>query len=411
MKKTCNPLHPSFNEKKFIVHCSLIIVHLIISAGISAKAQTGYDAVISQIETNNTTLAALRQQTEADKIGNRTGLMPANPEVEFNYLWGNPSPIGTRTDINIKQTFDFPTAYAHRSKIASLQNENAELAYKAERINILSKARQTCIELAYYSALTNEYALRLKNAEYIAEAYKTKLERGETNILEHNKAQLNLSSVQAETARTETEQKALLSELKQLNGGNEIQDLKFNNQDLKLPDNFEEWYATVETQNPILIYVRGQMEVGKEEIKLNRAMGLPGFSAGYMSEKVVGQHFQGITAGVSIPLWENKNRVRRATAQVQAAEYALNDVKIQFYNRLQMHYHKAVALLQNAQTLRQSLDNHNNEPLLKKSLEAGEISLLTYLLEIEFYYEAINKVLEAERDFELAVSELRAVEL
>ena len=36
---------------------------------------------------------------------------------------------------------------------------------------------------------------------------------------------------------------------------------------------------------------------------------------------------------------------------------------------------------------------------------------LNYLLEIEFYYNAISKVLEAERDYELAAAELWAVEL
>jgi hypothetical protein len=49
--------------------------------------------------------------------------------------------------------------------------------------------------------------------------------------------------------------------------------------------------------------------------------------------------------------------------------------------------------------------------LLKKALDAGEISLLTYLMEVEYYYDAINKVLEAERDYELAAAELSAVEL
>ena len=52
-----------------------------------------------------------------------------------------------------------------------------------------------------------------------------------------------------------------------------------------------------------------------------------------------------------------------------------------------------------------------NKNRVKKALDAGEISLLNYLLEIEFYYNVENKVLEAERDFEFTVAELEAVEL
>lgn len=388
---------------------NLTVIILIISAGLTSVAQNGYEDFLQQIEANNTTLAALRQQTEAQKIGNRTRLAPANPEVEFNYLWGNPSVIGNRIDISARQTFDFPTAYAHRSRIANLQNANAELSYKAERQNVLLSAKQTCIELVYYNALAREYAVRLQNAERIAQAVKTRLEKGDANILEHNRAQLNLTAIQVEIGQMEAERTALLSELNQLNGGKEI---VFSNDAYSantLPANFEDWYATAESKNPVLQYVRTQIEIGKQQVKLNRAMGLPKFSAGYMSEKIVGEHFQGVTAGMSIPLWENKNRVREAKAQIRAAEAMFEDSKIQFYNRLQILYFKAISLQQNAQALRQSLDTNNNEPLLKNALDAGEISLLNYLLDIEFYYSAINKTLEVERDFELAAAELQSV--
>ena len=391
--------------KKLIISISLVV------AGLYATAQSGYDTVLQQIETNSATLATLRKQMEAQQIGNRTGIFLDNPEVEFNYLWGNPAMIGNRTDISVRQSFDFPTAYAHRGKIADMQNANAELAYKAERLNILLSAKRVCIELVYHNALAKEYAARLQNAARIAEAYQSKLNAGETNVLENNKAQLNFAAVQNEAVRIETERTALLAELKTMNGGNEI-DFRDNVYSVHiLPANFEGWYAQTEAKNPVLQYVSGQIEIERQQVSLNRALGLPKFSAGYMSEKIVGEHFQGVTAGVSIPLWENKNRVRLATAQVQAAEYAFEDTKIQFYNRLQTLYQKAAALQKNAQTARQSLNTYGNEPLLKKALDAGEISLLNYLLEIEFYYDAMNKVLEAERDFQLTVAELEAVEL
>jgi len=266
-------------------------------------------------------------------------------------------------------------------------------------------------QFLHHNALAKEHAVRLQNAVRIAEAYQAKLNAGETNVLENNKAQLNLATVRAEAARIETERAALLAELKTLNGGIDI-DFPDNVYPVRiLPANFEDWYAQAETRNPVLQYVSGQIEIERQQVRLSRALGLPRFSAGYMSERIVGEHFQGITAGVSIPLWENRNRVRQATAQVQAAEYAFEDAKIQFYNRLQTLHQKAVALQQNAQTARQSLTLYGNEPLLKRALDTGEISLLNYLLEIEFYYDAMNKVLETERDFELILAELKAVEM
>jgi len=49
--------------------------------------------------------------------------------------------------------------------------------------------------------------------------------------------------------------------------------------------------------------------------------------------------------------------------------------------------------------------------LLKKALDAGEISLLNYLTELGMYYNMANLTLEAERDYQKAVTELLAVEL
>ena len=49
--------------------------------------------------------------------------------------------------------------------------------------------------------------------------------------------------------------------------------------------------------------------------------------------------------------------------------------------------------------------------MLRKALEAGEISLLNYLLQIEAYYDAYNSMLEVERDYALAEAELTAVSL
>ncbi|MDR1226442.1 MAG: TolC family protein [Prevotellaceae bacterium] len=406
-----NSLGTLSNASILRVANKLIASLLLLSAGLTATAQSGYEAVLQQIEANSTTLDALRKQMEAQKLGNRTGIYLANPEVEFHYLWGNPNLIDNRTDISFKQSFDFPTAYGHRGKIAGLQNANAELAFKAERINVLLSTKRACINLVYYNALAGEYAVRLQNAERIAATYKARLDKGDANILENNKLQLSLITVQTEAARIESERSALLTQLKSLNGDKDIAFPDNVYPASVFPANFDDWYATAETKSPTLQYVSGQIEIGNQQVKLNRALGLPKFSAGYMSEKLVGEHFQGVTVGVSVPLWENKNRIKEAKAQVRAAESALEDSKVQFYNRLQSLHLKALAMQQSVQKVRQSLSAYSNEPLLKKALDAGEISLLSYLLEIEYYYDAINKMLEAERDYELAAAELSVVEL
>jgi outer membrane protein TolC len=378
---------------------------------VSLAAQDRIDGVLSSIEDNNTTLKALRENVEAQKLENRTGIFLDSPEVGFNYLWGTPGSIGNRTDVNVSQRFDIATLSGLKGKVADGQNRLAELQYLAGRMDIMLEAKLYCIDLIHYNALLKEMELRRSQAEAIAGAYERMLAQGDANRLEYNKAQLNLSVAEGEMARIAIERDALLSELKKLNGGQDVRldDDRF--EDIAFPPDFDEWYAEAEQRNPVLAYVRQEVEVGKTRVGLNRAMGLPAFSGGYMSEKVAGEQFRGITLGISIPLWENRNRVRQAKAAVRAAEMRSEDAKLQFYSRLQTLYNRAAGLRLSAGKYRRSLTALSNTELLKKALDAGEISLLEYIVETGLLYETVNKTLEAERDFYRAYAELSAVML
>ncbi|WP_085536633.1 TolC family protein [Massilibacteroides vaginae] len=390
---------------------AIIISILALFGSISLYAQNNINSVLTSIEENNTTLKALRETAESQKLENRTGIYLSNPEVGFNYLWGNPVDMGNRTDFSVTQTFDIPTITGMKSKVANGKNDLVEWQYKADRMNIMLEAKQYCIELIYYNALKKELDIRLEHAKTIAESYEKRLATGDANKLEYNKVQLNLSTVQGEISRIEVERNALLSQLKRLNGGNDVtfDDSQFAQ--IQLPLNFDDWFVNAEQKNPVLAYIKQEIEVSKRQVSVSKAMGLPTFSAGYMSEKVVGQRFQGVSVGVSIPLWENKNRVKQAKAAVRAAESREADSKQQFYSNLQIQFNRAIGLQNTAQAYRKSLLTANSTDLLKKTLDAGEISLLDYMVEIGLYYETVNQALQAEMDYQKAFAELSAVEL
>ena len=390
---------------------AIIISILIISSGISLHAQNDINSALTAIEENNTTLKALRETAESQKLENKTGIFLSNPEVGFGYLWGNPSAIGNRTDFSVTQTFDIPTITGMKSKTADSRNILIEWQYKADRMNILLEAKQYCIELVYYNSLKKEFELRLQHAETIAKGFEERLKAGDANRLEYNKVQLNLSTVKGEISRIDVERDAILEQLKSLNGG---KDITFNIAQfapIQLPLNFNDWYVSAEEKNPVLAYVKQEVEVEKKRVSLSKAMNLPTFSAGYMSEKVVGEQYQGISVGISIPLWENKNRVKQAKAAAIAAESREVDSKQRFYSGLQILYNRTLGLKTTAGNYRKAMESANSAELLKKALDAGEISLLEYMMEISLYYETINQALESERDYQKAFAELSAVEL
>ena len=87
------------------------------------------------------------------------------------------------------------------------------------------------------------------------------------------------------------------------------------------------------------------------------------------------------------------------------------EAKQQFYDQLQTLYLRADGLRQTAANYRASLSLLNNTDLLAKALNAGEISLLDYIVEIGLYYDTVDQALSAERDYQQAFANLSAVEL
>jgi len=373
---------------------------------LSLFSQITIDSVLVQVSKNNTRLLALQKNAEAEKLANKTGIFLQNPEFGFNYLWGNPSSMGNRTDINITQTFDFPTAYQYKNQISNLKNQQVELEYVKQQKNILLQTRFICYDLIYTNALKAELTRRIVHAKSIASSYKSKFDIGESNVLEYNKAQLNLLNLNKELESLVIERNTLLSDLSSLNGGTiiEFTDSVFSSPEI--PIDFEQWYLQAEQNNPILNWLKQEIEISQKQVSLNRAMGLPKLKAGYMSEKIVGEHFQGITAGISIPLWENKNRTKFAKANALALESIAADNKIQFYNQLKSLHTKAIGLQKNANDYRLLLGSFDNTELLKKALDKGEITLIDYMLELSIYYQSVTRLLDLEKEMNKAFAEL-----
>lgn len=55
---------------------AIIITLMVFFAGVTLNAQNNINPVLSQVEENNTTLKALREQAEADKPAKQNGHLP-----------------------------------------------------------------------------------------------------------------------------------------------------------------------------------------------------------------------------------------------------------------------------------------------------------------------------------------------
>ena len=123
-------------------------------------------------------------------------------------------------------------------------------------------------------------------------------------------------------------------------------------------------------------------------------------------KKVVGEHFQGVTVGVSIPLFENKNTVKYAQLKNEAAQHRETDEKLRFYNEMKTLHDKAIAIQQNITQYREQLSLQSDLELLRKALDKGSISLTEYLFELTVYYDSLEKLLDMQRELSITKAQL-----
>lgn len=374
------------------------------------NAKTTVQTAITDIERNNITLKALRKACDAEKIGNATGNYLEDPEVEFSYSWGSPADIGTRQDISVTQSFDIPTILGKKRKVAEMKNEMAEWQYRADRMNILLEARLLLIDMVYYNKMLLELAKRKTSAQAIMDAQKLRLDKGDGNILEYNKARMMFSTVEVETEQMETERNAVHSQLVRLNGGSDVTVDLYEFEPISLPLDFSEWFERKAETIPALAYMASSTAMSKKELSVAKAMRFPAVSIGYVRENTLGQYYHGVSVGMSIPLWNRKNTVRQAKVAAEAAQYRQDNAVSQYRGQLEVLYNRTSGLRKTVEEYRLMLRETSSEALLAKALDAGEISVIEYSVQMGAYYELADKALAAERECQKAFAELTAME-
>ena len=198
----------------------------------------------------------------------------------------------------------------------------------------------------------------------------------------------------------------LLCELQCLNGGEAvaIDDTVYT---LKsLPADFDRWLSQQLESHPDIQLAAGEGSANERSLQVARNRWTPGISVGYMGELTKAEKYHGPTIGLSLPLWSNGRRVKSAKLHLSAAETALQEAQMHLQTQLKAIYRDAVQLQETYQSYHKHLTECDNTSLLQKSLNAGQINLITYLQERQYVHEMHVKLLETERDLALRLAEL-----
>jgi len=386
---------------KLLKYITIAILSLVF---LPATPQASLDSLMIRVVNNNRTLSTASQYFETVQTGSKRNFYLENPEVGFAYLWGSSANLGNRTDLGVSQSFAFPTVYTNRSRLSKAEVEKASQILASKKIETLLEAKQLWIEKVYLNKELNVLSERMAELKQVSSYYQLQYDNGEISKLSLNKALLMRATLTAERDEILAESEIIQSKINHITGNNpvEIMDTRYYLINMDLRDSV----IKESLMDPLYQAYLSEVDRLNFQKKLTRATGMPKIRTGYYSEKVNEVSFKGFQLGLSIPLWENSNKIKHASGEILTAEMEADKFRTAEVARIVQFYTRFMTHLKQVEQLSEVLDVANDPGLLSLAVQTGEISMIEYFYEIDLYYRVRHDFLLAEKELHLVEAEL-----
>jgi len=381
---------------------NFIMVFLLLIS--SVNAQTNKD-LLKQIAVNNKEIKAFREYSNSLNISSKTNLFPVNPVVEYSYLSGSDLTSGNKQEFIISQSFDFPSIYFQKSDIAGLQNKSNEFQLKIFKLKILVTTQNYLNDYIYWKTRIDELTKRMTLAENIYKTLQIRFEKGDIGILELNKSKSLLNLAVSKLNMAKIELNSILSELVNLNGGKPI-NINFNEYQIYyITADFDSLFTELRKSDYNIQSFETEKELYEKKLGLAKSGWLPEFGIGYRQDNENDIKYNGLRLQMSIPVFENINQVPKAESELNYIDLKIQSYISKFYIEKKRLHGQAIELENTVKKQKEILQNNQLE-LNLKSYELGHISLTQFYYDNMIFYEIIDSVIDTEREYQKAASEL-----
>ncbi|SDB51587.1 Outer membrane protein TolC [Flavobacteriaceae bacterium MAR_2010_188] len=364
------------------------------------------EELLNEIEQNNTELKGYKSFIESQQLENRSNNNLPDPQLSGYYLPFGDNATGDYTEYQLSQSFEFPTVYAARGKWNESKSQQLTSAYANKRLEVLLKAKNTLIELGFLQKRKLIERERKSQSKQVFDQIQKLFDAEQVGILDLNKAKIAWIQEQFVVEQIESESQILLSQLKTLNGGNAIDGFSSG---IVLPievGTVESLWQEKLANDPLLQELKAHEATSLQKIRLEKTKVLPNVALGYNYQGVIGSNYSGFYGGVSIPLWSSKNKVKAAEANYEYQQSNTQVITNSLYAEFQQNYNRYELMLEKYNEYQTTMGNLNSEQLLFKAYMLGEYSFMDYYLELQFYRNASDKMLQMEKELQLIQTQL-----
>jgi heavy metal efflux pump (cobalt-zinc-cadmium) len=334
------------------------------------------------------------------------------PKTAIEGQYGQFNSWSKDNSFTVSQAFAFPTVYANQSKLAKANVKSSQWQHQNVRLEVATQVKQTYWQLAYLYSIRRLLTYQDSLYSGFYRAAELRARSGETNRIEMISAHSQSLEVKNRMQQVNVDIDIFCQKLQTLLNA-ETDFVPVDTVLRRIPVAL--LTDTALSQNPSVKYMQQQVEVSRMEKTLERSKMLPDLTIGYFSQTMRGtqevngisrtfgpnDRFNGIQAGISVPLWFTANTARSKAAKLKEQEARINSE----------NYSKAFAgsyksLLGEYAKYSNSLDYYEKQALPEADLiirqasgsyKAGAMDYVDYILSLsraltirENYLDALN---------------------
>lgn len=385
----------------------VIVAGLLISAGSYIHAGgLDFNAEAKRLALQSAGYSAALKSAESDLLDIKSENSLEPTEAEFGYLWGE-GETGNKWNISISQSFDWPGVYSARRKGIKATEKALNAASRASLLSQMLEIKQAMIDIV--AARQNLAVSQMLNdtINRLYEVAAKGVEQGEVTRLDLNKIAIERISVSRQLSSDGRALAAAVSSLESICGADAADIISrltdFPDEHILTEEHYE---RLIGEANPALAEKRANILAAKATAVAEKRLNYPGFSLGYTYENEGVERWHGITAGISIPLFTSKSKAKAAKLRVAAAESEALQTMNSEIAALKAERAQAVSLYDEVVKYDKILNGTDNIALLQKALAGGQMSLIDYLQEINYFISARRDYIELRYQYALAASRL-----
>lgn len=308
------------------------------------------------------------------------------PEAEFEYKFGKEE---NRWGAGIGQGFDWPGVYTARRSANGIRKSALGRLYESRLADKALDIKLAILRYRRAAEIRDTYSDILKHFELLKETYRNSFARGETTVLDMRRIEVEAFKTSVETSAAEAGLKSAEADLIGL-GGKELAEASdtYSYTIATPPGTFDDYRIAMEEDNPELKYLNSMTHLAETEMKVAHRSLFPSFKLSFIHDYEEGSHFNGFGIGISLPSWNGKHRIAAARNSAFAATNELTDYRVRMSAQLYSDYDRANRLYATIYSASGTFDDGEYYRLLRKALDAGQITLYRYLTDYLEYTSA-----------------------